>query len=179
MTNIVPGNIPDPGSDPDKIADPGSTVSRADPAGVGDEAQGNIEEASPGDDEDRTKLLPKASREDAPQLQFPSIAGNPGVEVAERSADVSAGRTRKHRKVFRVFVGSDLSFSDMDFDHGPNRVATRQYMVSHGLRPLGDVAFVGAEPYDERNVDLTYEVEAVPAAIATQFDEAHVVVALD
>lgn len=157
------------------------TVSRANPAGTGAEQQANIEAAPSGEvDTSPETLLPKASREDAPLLQFPSVAGQPGVEVAERSQDVTTGRTRRHRKVFRVFVAEGVdAFDSAGFDHGPNKVATRQYMSSHGLRPVGEVTLAGAEPYDERNIDLTYEVEAVPAAIAVDPAQAHVVVSTD
>lgn len=111
-----------------------------------------------------TSTLDKANREEAGQMQFPSLAGQPNVEVAERSADVSRGSSKVHRKVFRVFTAG-LEFDAASFDHQPNFTATRQYMIDHGLRPLGDVSFVGAEAYDGKNTDLTYQVEAVPAAI--------------
>jgi hypothetical protein len=152
------------------------------PAGTGEEQQGAIEDAPAPDTAgatDPTALLPKASREDAPLLQFPSVAGQSGVEVAERSADVTTGRTRNHRKVFRVFFGPGDGYDSETFDHGPNRVATRQYMTSHGLRPVGDVELVSAEPYDDNNIDLTYQVEAVPAAVANEPATAHVVVSTD
>lgn len=150
------------------------------PAGTGGEQQANIEDAPTTAAGDPTALLPKVSREEAPLLQFPSVAGQSGVEVAERSQDVTTtGRTRKHRKVFRVFFGPGDAYVPETFDHGPNRVATRQYMTSHGLRPIGEVALVSADPYDENNVDLVYEVEAVPAAVAIEPVTAHVVVSTD
>jgi hypothetical protein len=175
----IPG-LPDPATEPVKVIDPDSTVSRADPAGTGAEQQANIDDApTSAPDTGPTGLLPKASRADAPLLQFPSVAGQVGVEVAERSADVTTGRTRKHRKVFRVFFGPGDAYDSAAFDHGPNRIATRQYMTSHGLRPIGEVALVSAEPYDDNNVDLVYEVEAIPAAIATDPAQANVVVSTD
>jgi hypothetical protein len=175
----LPG-LPDPATEPVKVVDPDSTVSRADPAGTGGEAQANIEGApSTAGGADPSALLPKASREDAPLMQFPSVAGQSGVEVAERSSDVTTGRTRNHRKVFRVFFGPGDAYIPETFDHGPNRVATRQYMTSHGLRPIGEVELVSAEPYDDNNIDLTYQVEAVPAAIAVEPATAHVVVSTD
>jgi hypothetical protein len=150
------------------------------PAGTGGEQQANIEDAPfEAIDSDPTALLPKASREDAPLLQFPSVAGQAGVEVSERSADVTTGRTRKHRKVFRVFLGDVKLYDSDSFDHAANRIATRQYMTSHGLRPIGEVALVSAEPFDEANIDLVYEVEAIPAAIAVDPAQANVVVSTD
>lgn len=125
--------------------------------------------------------LDAVGRADAAQVQFPSLVGQSGVEVAERSADVSKASTKQHRKVFRVFTAG-LDFDAASFDHLPNFTATRQYMLDHGLRPVGDVAFVGAEKYDEKNTDLIYQVEALPAAIATAEDhpdQAHVTVPQD
>lgn len=177
MSNVTPGNIPDPAADPKKVADPDSTVSRADPAGTGTEAQANIADAPTGT-VDTPTTLEKLGRADAAQTQFPSLHGQVGVEVAERSADVTTSRTRKHRKVFRVFTAG-LDFIVDEFDHRPNFMGTRQYMTSHGLRPVGDVTFVGAEKYDDKNVDLTYEVEALPAAVATEPATANTVVSQD
>lgn len=168
MSNVTP--------DPREAASSGSSVSPADPVGVGSEAQDNIE-AAPSDDTDRPKL-DQLPRPEAAQTQFPSLHGQAGVEVAERSADVAKAATRKHRKVFRIFTGA-VDFVEAEFDHGPNFTAVRQYMANHGLRPLGDVSFVGAEKYDARNTDLTYEVEAVPAQVATTPATAHVVISQD
>ena len=166
----------DPAADPKKVTDPASSVSRADPAGTGSEAQANID-AAPADDAG-TPRLERLDREDAAQTQFPSLHGQSGVEIAERSADVARPATKKHRKIFRVFTAG-LDFAESAFDHRPNMTATRQYMASHGLRPIGDVAFVGAKPYDEKNVDLTYEVEAVPAQVASDPGQVHTVVSQD
>lgn len=163
----------DPASDPAKIVDPASTVSRADPAGVGGEAQQNIDDAPTGAIPTQAPLG-QLSRAEAPLVQFPSLYGQPAVEVAERSADLDAARSRNHRKVFRVF-----DWVEEGFNHADNMRATRQYMVSHGLRPVGDVSFVGAKPYDERNTDLVYEVQAIPAQVATDPAQANVVVSTD
>lgn len=125
--------------------------------------------------------LDPVQRQEAGQMQFPSLAGQSSVEVAERSADVTKSATKQHRKVFRIFTAG-FDFVESEFDHLPNFTATRQYMLDHGLRPLGDVSFVGAEKYDDKNTDLTYQVEAMPAAVASSEehpDQAHVVVPQD
>lgn len=168
----------DPAADPAKVADPSSTVSPADPAGTGSEAQGNIDAASTGEVSAVTKLDPIKDRAEAAQTQFPSLHGQSSVEVAERSADVARSASRKHRKIYRVFTDG-LDFVDEAFDHSANFTAARQYMLDHGLRPTGDVAFVGASKYDDRNTDLTYEVEAIPAQVATDPAEANAVVSQD
>jgi hypothetical protein len=106
----------DPAADPKKVTDPASSVSRADPAGTGSEAQGNID-GSPSGDSDAPKLE-ALGREDAAQTQFPSLHGQSGVEIAERSADVARPATRKHRKIFRVFTAG-IDFIEDAFDHAP------------------------------------------------------------
>lgn len=83
--------------------------------------------------------------------------------VAERTADTDKAATSKHVKVFVVPPGNKPG---KDYDHEPNIAATRQYMISQGLRPTGEVVYKGAEPHLGREAmgwDLTYEVPAVPA----------------
>lgn len=167
----------DPAADPSKVASGDSTVPRADPIGVGTEAQNNLAGATTADTVSGSGI-DQLSRTDAVQVQFPSLAGHPNVEVAQRSADVTKGSTKQHTKIFRIFTAG-LEFVADEFDHSGNFTATRQYMIEHGLRPVGDVSFVGAEKYDEKNTDLTYQVEALPAAVATDADnpdQAHAVV---
>ena len=111
----------------------------------------------------------------AADLQFPSMVGKPGVEVAERSADVDKASSPAHEKVF-VVLKREWAKADQDAIHEANIAAVRQYMVDNGLRTDQDVTFVGEEevahegplptnPYDE-SVGLRYRVTAVPAAVA-------------
>jgi hypothetical protein len=152
-------------------------TSPADPAGTGQETQQQLNK-QPSTDTGSVTTLDGVTKAESQQMQFPSLAGQSGVEVAERSDDVGAKVSKKHRKVFRVETfGREIGD---DFDHAPNKTATRQFMVDHGLRPVGDVTFAGADPYDDRNTDLAYEVEAVPAAVAKDDPAlAHVVVSVD
>ncbi len=104
--------------------------------------------------------------------QFPSLAGHPDVEVAERSADVEEDATNVHRKVFVIprngLVDQDYSDAVHDAMHAANIDGMRQEMVLNGLRPTEDGHFAGAEPHaDGQSVCLAYEVAAVPAAVAT------------
>lgn len=167
----------DPAAPASKVASSDSTVSRADPIGTGSEAEGYLAD-TPGGDVSENPSLDPLSRAESVFTQFPSLHGQPGVEIAERSSDVTSRTSKRHRKVFVVYTDG-LDFDPADFDHAPNFNATRQYMLDHGLRPLGDVEFTGAEAYDARNTALTYEVEAVPAAVATSPETAHVVVSQD
>lgn len=88
--------------------------------------------------------------------------------VEQRSADSDA--TRKADKALdgehvKVFVVPPGSKPDGDYDHEPNAAATLQYMMSQGLRPTGDVRYLGAEPFGPggKSWALTYAVPAVPA----------------
>lgn len=149
----------------------------ADPAGTGEQTQQELNE-QPTTDTGSVRTVEGVSKAQSQQMQFPSLAGQPNIEVSERSDDVSAKVSKKHRKVFRLFTAG-FDFIEDQFDHAPNKTATRQYMLDHGLRPVGDVSYVGAEPFDEKNTDLTYEVEAVPAAVAKDPATAHAVVSVD
>jgi hypothetical protein len=109
----------------------------------------------------------------APELlQHPGVAGHPDVEIAERSADVHESASAVHRKVFVIprndLVTQDYSDAVHDGMHRANIDGMRQEMVLNGLRPTADGSFVGAEGHpDGASVCLTYEVAAVPAAVAT------------
>lgn len=106
--------------------------------------------------------------------QFPAIHGQPDVEVAQRSQDVTKDATGTHRKVF-VLVADEYG-NGRGFDHEPNKRETVRYMVQNGLRPLGDVSFDGSKKLpDGRSVALAYTVKAVPAVVATG-DAAHLVI---
>lgn len=80
------------------------------------------------------------------------------TEKAERVAD------DKHIKVF-VIPGDSEKPTASNYDHEPNIAATRQYMMSQGLRPTGDVEFKGSEKFGPggKSWALTYAVTAVPA----------------
>lgn len=161
-------------ADQAQLSDPSTP---ADPAGTGAETQAELQQ-QPTTDTGSVQTLDSVSKAESQQMQFPSLAGQSGVEVSERSDDVTAKVSKKHRKIFRVFTAG-FDFIADEFDHAGNKTAVRQFMLDHGLRPVGDVSFVGAEPFDAKNTDLTYEVEAVPAAVATDPATAHAVVSVD
>jgi hypothetical protein len=167
----------DPAASEAKVGDTDSSVSRADPIGTGSEAQGFLSDTEGGDVQANPTFDPLKPRE-AELQQFPSLYGQPKVEVAARTSDESSKSTSKHRKVFIVdHYGYD--FDGSTFDHGPNFNATRQYMLDHGLRPTGDVTLVDTFDLTDRAIALTYEVEAIPAAVATEPETAHMVVSQD
>lgn len=108
-----------------------------------------------------------ADEGDPQQMQAPSVAGYPEVEIAKRSQDVDEPAASEHVKVF--VVQKNPLGEDYDDDvHAANIDAMRQSMILQGLRPTEDGRFVGAEDHpDGASVCLTYACACVPAAIAT------------
>lgn len=116
---------------------------------------------------------PKLSLEAARQLRSPAEAGYQSVEVAERSADVTTPTADEHVKVFVVGPG----YYGAGFDHEPNKRAVRQYAISAGLRPTGDVRFVSATTHEDKvSKRLKYAVPVVPVSIAEGAATVHTVV---
>ena len=119
--------------------------------------------------------------------QFPSLYSEQGqaVEVAERTIDREETEDGTpipdvlHVKEF-VALKRDLELEGEDVVHARNINAVRQYMVNQGLRPDADVVFAGSTdlggPPGRQSVSLRYEVRAVPAVVATDFDLRHTVI---
>lgn len=108
--------------------------------------------------------------------QFPSLAGRNDVEVAKRSQDVSASTSNSFKKVFvltkRVWEGFDQASKDIQ--HENNVLATRNFLINQGLRPLDDGKFVGAEDHEDgASINLTYSVGVEAAAISDKFPVEH------
>ena len=129
------------------------------------------------DDTPGARPLPARARE----VQHPALIGQPGVEVAERTIDHDTEPTTMHVKDFVTLV-RDYD-PEKDAVHKRNIVAVRQYMVNQGLRPDSDVVFVGETqlggPAGRESVSLRYEVRAVPAVTAREFDQRHTVMDQD
>jgi len=114
---------------------------------------------------------------DVEAVQHPSLVGEVDVEVAARSADVVEHESTRHVKVFVLAPGI---FDGRRFDHDANFAATRQYMISQGLRPIGDVVFDDKTTNaDGVSIDLTYSVEATAAVVATDPSVIHAEVVQD
>ncbi|MFD9223811.1 hypothetical protein ACFWDI_28360 [Streptomyces sp. NPDC060064] len=104
---------------------------------------------------------PKA-RKTAAKAQHPATAGEPEVEVDQRSADGSDGM--RFVKEF-VVLGAGWETAD-DAAHDANRAGVVQEAIQRGLHPRGDVSFDGeTQQPDGVSVSLSYSVEVVPAAV--------------
>lgn len=104
-----------------------------------------------------------SSKTAARQRQFPAKAGQPDVEVAERSADGSQGA--RHVKEF-VVPAATWPATHEEQAHTANAVAVVSEAIQRGLHPRGDVSFDGASDHpDGVSLTLTYSVETVPASI--------------
>lgn len=90
----------------------------------------------------------------------------PNEIVAQKSADVDKASSSEHVKVFVVYSPGAEPSEKNGYAHEANKAATRQYMISQGLRPTGDVRLVSIKEHrnGKGNVwDVTYAVPAIPA----------------
>jgi hypothetical protein len=93
--------------------------------------------------------------------QHPAKAGEPEVEVDERSVDGSDGT-----RFVKEFVVLAARWNDEDYQHEANRAGVVGEAIQRGLHPRGSVAFEGQEPHpDGLSLTLTYSVDTVPASI--------------
>ncbi len=93
------------------------------------------------------------------------------VEIGARSADADAP-TNDFEKVFVLgpnpYITDENPYTEAhDYDHEPNKTATRQYAIDHGLWPTGDVRFVSGKKHpDGVSWILSYAVPVIPAHLA-------------
>lgn len=103
--------------------------------------------------------------------QFPSEFGAEEVEIAKRSQDVHVEATDTHLKVFVLLKRQYSNDADV---HEANILATRQYLINQGLRPVEHGSFVGAEDNEDgESVNLTYAVKVEAAHVATDPEVKH------
>lgn len=102
--------------------------------------------------------------------QFPSLDGDPGAEVNQRTAeDNSTGDV--FRKVFTVHNRSHtLGLPKDHWVHWQNAVAVLQDAIQRGLHPKGVPVLVDEQPHPTApgNTNLTYEVPVTPAVSDTE-----------
>lgn len=85
--------------------------------------------------------------------------------IARRSADIHTEEAKgdEHVKVFVLPPGVKPTEAN-GYDHDANKAATRQYAISQGMRPIGDVRLVSIKQHANGiSWVLTY---AVPVAVA-------------
>lgn len=90
--------------------------------------------------------------------------------IARRSADIHAEEAKgnEHVKLFVLPPGVKPTGAN-GYDHSANKAATRQYAISQGLRPIGDVRLVSIKQHANGiSWVLTY---AVPVAVAERIAE--------
>jgi hypothetical protein len=102
-----------------------------------------------------------AAKKTAAARQFPAKAGEPEVEVDERSADGSDGT-----RFVKEFVVLARQWGGSEDEHTANRAGVANEAIQRGLHPRGDVSFDGAQGHpDGLSLTLTYSVDTVPASI--------------
>ena len=86
--------------------------------------------------------------------------------IALRSADIHTDEAAndEHVKVFVLPPGAKPTEAN-GYDHAANMAAARQYAISQGLRPTGDVRLVSIKPFGPglKSWALTYAVPVTPA----------------
>ena len=90
--------------------------------------------------------------------------------IARRSADIHTEEAKggEHVKVFVLPPGVKPTAAN-GYDHSANKAATRQYAISQGMRPIGDVRLVSIKQHANGiSWVLTY---AVPVAVAERIAE--------
>ena len=90
--------------------------------------------------------------------------------IARRSADIHTeeAKENEHVKVFVLPPGVKPTEAN-GYDHDANKAATRQYAISQGMRPIGDVRLVSIKQHANGiSWGLTY---AVPVAVAERIAE--------
>lgn len=96
--------------------------------------------------------------------QHPAKAGEPEVEVDERSADGSDGM-----RFVKEFVVLGRQWGDSEEEHAANKAGVANEAIQRGLHPRGDISFDGSEEHpDGLSLTLTYSVETVPASVDHQ-----------
>jgi hypothetical protein len=106
----------------------------------------------------------KKTASSARARQHPAKAGEPEVEVDERSPDGSEGT-----RFVKEFVVLAARWTDEDYQHEANRAGVVNEAIQRGLHPRGDVAFDGQEQHpDGLSLTLTYSVDTVPASVDHQ-----------
>lgn len=103
----------------------------------------------------------KPSTTRARAKQHPAKAGEPEVEVDERSADGADGM-----RYVKEFVVLARQWGDSTEEHAANKGGVAGEAIRRGLHPRGEVSFDGAEPLpDGVSLALTYSVDTVPASV--------------
>lgn len=113
---------------------------------------------------DETKT-PEGDEAEAPEGIEARDNGEVGLSddevIARRSADIHTDEAsgNEHVKIFVLGTAENPTKID-GFDHEPNKAATRQYAISQGMRPVGDVRLVSSRKNKAGfGWDLKYAVE--------------------
>jgi hypothetical protein len=103
------------------------------------------------------------SKTTAKAKEFPAKAGEPEVEVDERSPDGSKGL--RHIKEF-VVLRSTWPSRDEAEAHEANAAAVANEAIQRGLHPRGVATFDGSEEHpDGLSLTLRYSVQVVPSSV--------------
>lgn len=107
-----------------------------------------------------------------PEAVEDALPDTDGEIIASRGADIAAESSQTFDKVFVVaIVGGNKPTAGNDFDHEPNKAATREFAIQAGLRPTGEVTVKStvANAGGGNVFDITY---SVPVQLAADYEPA-------
>lgn len=99
--------------------------------------------------------------------------------IARRSADIDAKTAKggEHVKIFVLPPGPKPT-EENGYSHEANKAATRQYAISQGMRPVGEVRLVSIEQHENGiSWNLTYAVRVAVEGRITEASETDIVLA--
>jgi hypothetical protein len=84
--------------------------------------------------------------------------------IARRTIDTDEVSLTQHEKVFVLgALPGGAKPTASNYDHEPNKVATRQYAIQNGLRPTGPVTLKSVTQHKNgRSWVVTYKVPVIP-----------------
>jgi hypothetical protein len=109
--------------------------------------------------------MAETNETDAPEAEVAPTETDAQV-IARRSADIKADAATndEHIKIFVLPPGPKPT-EKSGYAHEANYAATRQYAISQGLRPTGDVRLVSITPFGPGKLSWAckYAVPVIPA----------------
>lgn len=114
-----------------------------------------------------------SKKDEARQEQFPSLVGEPEVEIQERNPDADP-EDSPIWNYLKDFVVRKEDYVDSPELHEANEAAARQEAINNGAHPIGVCTFDGVEDHEDGvSLYLHYSVKCLPAVIADDPESQH------
>lgn len=142
-----------------------------------------VDETATADEPTTEEEAPSVEPSIAKRADDPQIAETAGLTdnqvIARRSADIhtKSAKNGEHVKVFVLPPGPKPT-EENGYSHEANKAATRQYAISQGMRPVGEVRLVSIAQHENGiSWNLTYAVKVAVEGEITEASEAEIVLA--